>query len=61
MDDNLIVPKQFGLENPGDIAVLRVTKTRRKVATVSLDNGKQKYSLTQYQNGTVVKTETIKP
>ena len=48
------------LVNPGDKAEARITDTHRKVLKVSKDNGKEKYSATQYPNGTIVETKTTK-
>ena len=48
------------LKKPGDELSARITDTGRKVLKVSTDNGKQKYSKTQYKNGTVVETKTTK-
>ena len=44
----------------GDELSARITNTGRKVLKVHTDGGKQKYSRTEYQNGTVVETKTTK-
>jgi len=55
------VEKPFSiLQNPGDKLSGCVTKTYRKVIKIETDNGKAKYSATQYPNGTVVETKTTK-
>lgn len=48
------------LSKPGDKASARITKTGRKVLTIEKENGTQKYSATQYSNGTIVETRTTK-
>ena len=48
------------LQTPGDKLEARVTDTNRRVLKVSKDNGKSKYSATQYPNGTLVETRTTK-
>ncbi len=48
------------LEKPGDRAEAKITKTYRKVLKVSKEQGKLKYSKTQYPNGTTVETKTVK-
>ena len=48
------------LQTPGDKVEARVTDTNRKVLKASKDNGKSKYSVTQYPNGTLVETKTTK-
>ncbi|MEG2267379.1 MAG: hypothetical protein RSC68_24010 [Acinetobacter sp.] len=48
------------LTNPGDKMEARVTDTNRKVIKVQQNNGTEKYSVTQYQNGTIVETKTTK-
>lgn len=48
------------LNKPGDKLSARVTDTGRKVLKVYIDSGKQKYSRTEYKNGTVVETKTTK-
>jgi|BioPla2DNA2_1021312.scaffolds.fasta_scaffold170918_1 type IV secretory pathway TraG/TraD family ATPase VirD4 len=48
------------LRNPGDALSARITDTNRKVVKLVTDEGKSKYSATQYPNGTIVETKTIK-
>ena len=48
------------MNKPGDELSARVTPTERKVLKVHTDGGKQKYSRTEYKNGTVVETKTTK-
>jgi hypothetical protein len=48
------------LQKPGDNMSARVTNTNRKVLKIETDNGRSKYSATQYPNGTVVETKTTK-
>lgn len=48
------------LNKPGDKLSARVTDTGRKVLKVYITSGKQKYSRTEYKNGTVVETKTTK-
>ena len=48
------------LSKPGDELSARITDTGRKVLKVHTDSGKQKYSRTEYQNGTIVETKTTK-
>lgn len=48
------------LTKPGDELNLRVTKTERKVATYHSGDGKNKYSRTEYPNGTVHETRTTR-
>ena len=48
------------LNKSGDELSARVTSTERKVLKVHTDGDKQKYSRTEYKNGTVVETETTK-
>lgn len=48
------------LQNPGDNLSARVTESDRKVLKVETNNGKSKYSATQYPNGTIVETKTTK-
>lgn len=48
------------LDNPGDELTARVTPTERKVLKVCKAGGKQKYSRTEYKNGTVFETKTTK-
>ena len=45
---------------PGDELNIRVTKSNRKIAKVTLDDGKLKKSVTMYPNGTQVITQVIK-
>ena len=59
-DNSLSLFKGAGLVNPGDKATARVTKTERKVVKIETNNGSQKYSATQYPNGTIVETKTTK-
>lgn len=49
-----------GLNKPGDNASARITENNRKVLKVSKNNGFEKYSATQYPNGTIVETKTTK-
>ncbi len=49
------------LKNPGDEINARITSTGRKVMKVNINNGKNKYSKTEYGNGTTVETITTKP
>ncbi len=44
------------LNEPGDEMHACVKKTGRKVLTISTNNGKNKYSMTMYPNGTSVET-----
>lgn len=55
------ITEKAGLTEPGDKLTARVTKKGNKVVTVSKNNGKSKYSRTQYSNGTIHETRTIKP
>ncbi len=48
------------LQKPGDKLEARITPSNRKVIKVSKDNGKEKYSVTKYSNGTLVETKTTK-
>jgi hypothetical protein len=48
------------LNTPGDILSARITPTERKVLKVHTDGGRQKYSRTEYRNGTVVETKSTK-
>lgn len=48
------------LSEPGDKLEARVTDSNRKVVKIKKDNGKSKYSATQYPNGTVVETKVTK-
>ena len=48
------------LSRPGDELSARVTPNERKVLKIHTDGGKQKYSRTEYKNGTVVETKTTK-
>lgn len=48
------------LNKPGDEMSARVTSSNRKVLKVSKNNGKNKYSVTRYPNGTTVETKTTK-
>ena len=49
------------LNEPGDEMSARITRSNRQVMKVSKNNGKNKYSVTRYPNGTTVETKTIKP
>lgn len=60
MKSVLAILKDGILKNPGDEVSARITETGRKVGKVSLDNGRQKYSVTEYPNGTRVETKTTK-
>lgn len=59
-NEMVIVTEKAGLKNPGDKMSACITDTGRKVIKVETDNGTNKYSATQYQNGTVVETKTTK-
>lgn len=48
------------LNKPGDELSARVTPAERRVLKVHIDDGKKKYSRTEYKNGTVVETKTTK-
>lgn len=48
------------LTKPGDKMSARVTDSYRKVVKVETNNGNNKYSATQYPNGTIVETKTTK-
>ena len=48
------------LSNPGDELSARITNTDRKVLKIHKNGGRQKYSRTQYKNGTIVETKTTK-
>lgn len=48
------------LSVPGDRAEVRCTKTSRRVFKAERDGGNQKYSMTQYPNGTQVETRVSK-
>ena len=48
------------LNQPGDELSARITDSGRKVMKARTNGGKQKYSRTEYQNGTVVETRTTK-
>lgn len=48
------------LANPGDKLEARITDTNRRVIKVQRNNGADKYSATQYQNGTIVETKTTR-
>ncbi|NLD17627.1 MAG: hypothetical protein GX666_08615 [Tissierellia bacterium] len=56
----LTVLNNWFLKKPGDNLSARVTKTNRRVFKIATDNGNNKYSITQYDNGTVVETKTTK-
>ncbi len=49
------------LNEPGDEMSARITRSNRQVMKVSKNNGKNKYSVTRYPNGTTVETKTTKP
>ncbi len=49
------------LNEPGDEMSAQITRSNRQVMKVSKNNGKNKYSVTRYPNGTTVETKTIKP
>ena len=51
---------QTPLSNPGDEASVRITNTGRKVGKYKSGDGKIKYSVTEYPNGTRQETRTIK-
>jgi hypothetical protein len=53
-----VVFSETGLTKPGDELSARITDSYRKVLKVK-KNG-EKYSFTQYPNGTVVETRTTK-
>lgn len=46
------------LNNPGDRLDARVTESGRKVLTAEKNYGEEKYSMTEYPNGTTVETRT---
>ena len=48
------------LKKPGDNASARITESNRKVLKISTNNGDNKYSMTEYPNGTKVETKTTK-
>ena len=48
------------LSSPGDHAEARVTDSNRKVLKLSKNNDNDKYSRTEYPNGTVVETTSTK-
>ncbi len=48
------------LNKPGDELSARVTSSNRQVLKVSKNNGKNKYSVARYPNGTTVETKTTK-
>lgn len=48
------------LNKPGDELSARITDTGRKVLKIHTENGKQKYSKTEYPNGTIFETKTTK-
>ncbi len=51
---------ETGLTEPGDELTAQITKTGRKVIKLKKSQGMQKYSATQYSNGTIVETKTTK-
>lgn len=51
---------ETGLTEPGDKLTAQITKTGRKVIKLKKSQGMQKYSATQYSNGTIVETKTTK-
>jgi hypothetical protein len=59
-ENEIAVVDQTGLVKPGDNMSARITDTNRKVLKVSKNDGEDKYSATQYPNGTVVETKTTK-
>ncbi len=48
------------LQDPGDKLDAKITKTRRKVVRVTKANGTGKFSVTEYPNGTIVETKSVK-
>lgn len=46
------------LNNPGDRLDARVTESGRKVLKAEKNYGEEKYSMTEYPNGTTVETRT---
>lgn len=58
--NEIAVVDQTGLVKPGDNMSARITDTNRKVLKVSKNDGADKYSATQYPNGTIVETKTTK-
>ena len=48
------------LENPSDEPSTRVTDTRRKVLKISKNHGTNKYSRTEYPNGSYTETHSHK-
>lgn len=53
--------KESILSKPGDSISARITKGNRKVIKINQNDGNDKYSATQYPNGTIVETRTRKP
>ena len=51
---------QFPLKSPGDKLSLEITPSGRKVAKMQTNNGKLKYSKTQYPNGMIMETKVTK-
>lgn len=59
-NDKLAVVEKAGLVTPGDELSARITDTGKKVLKISKNKGTDKYSITQYKNGTTVETRTKK-
>lgn len=55
------ITDKVGLTNPGDKMTARITPKGNKVVTVEKNKGKNKYSATIYENGTIHETRTTKP
>lgn len=56
-----IVNRKTGiLREPGDCLSARMTETKRCVLKISRNNGNEKYSVTEYPNGTRVQTMVTK-
>lgn len=60
LKDALALFKNRLLSQPGDKMSAEITKSNRKVGKISLNHGENKYSITQYPNGTTVETRTTK-
>ena len=46
------------LKNPGDKFEARITPSGRKVIRITTNNGRDKYSVTQYSTGRIVETKS---
>lgn len=60
MKNSLSIPKQAGLEKPGDNLSAKITSNGNKVIKMSKNNGANKYAAVQYKNGTIVETKSTK-